>query len=150
MESLHDKDKSTMKVYETSIKIEATADKVWKILTDGSGYPDWDPNIERVEGEIELNNQIKVFTKLSPGQAFPVKVTEFESGKSMTWLGGMPLGLFKGERTFRLEQIDQSTTQFKMKEVFSGILFPLIGKTIPDLTQAFEDFAHGLKTKAES
>ena len=36
-----------------------------------------------------------------------------------------------------------------MVELFSGPLLPLIGKTIPDLSESFEQFAQGLKKRAE-
>ncbi|MBI1881673.1 MAG: hypothetical protein HYR94_26140, partial [Chloroflexi bacterium] len=86
---------------------------------------------------------------LSPGRAFPVKVTEFVPGQKMTWASGMPLGLFKGERTFPLSPQSHGAAEFTVREVFSGPLLPLIGRSIPDLTSAFEQFAAGLKNRAE-
>jgi hypothetical protein len=37
-----------------------------------------------------------------------------------------------------------------MKEEFSGLLEPMISKSIPDMTESFELFADGLKRAAES
>jgi hypothetical protein len=37
-----------------------------------------------------------------------------------------------------------------MEEVFSGLLEPMITKSIPDMTESFELFADGLKQAAES
>jgi hypothetical protein len=68
----------------------------------------------------------------------------------MVWSGGMPLGLFKGERTFTLTPAEDGTVQFDMREVFSGPMLRLFGKSIPDMTEPFEKFAEGLKAKAES
>lgn len=87
--------------------------------------------------------------KVNPGRAFPVKVTEFQPGIAMTWTGGIPLGLFKGVRTFRLTSKGNGTVEFAMKEEFSGLLSPLMERSIPDLQPAFEEFAAGLKKKAE-
>ena len=39
--------------------------------------------------------------------------------------GGMPFGLFKGERTFTLTP-RSGAVEFAMREVFSGLLSPLI------------------------
>ena len=61
-----------------------------------------DSGVEHVEGRIAPNETIKVFSKAAPGRAFPVKVTEFTPARGMRWSGGMPLGLFKGERTYTL------------------------------------------------
>ena len=38
----------------------------------------------------------------------------------MTWSGGMPLGLFKGVRTFTLEPADGGATRFSMREEYTG------------------------------
>lgn len=139
-----------MKVFSVTQSIRATPETLWTILTDAPQYPAWDPNMDRIEGRIAPGERIKVFTKLSPGRAFPATVTTFESPHKMVWTGGMPLGLFKGERTFTLTPEDDGTTTFSMQEAFSGLLFPLIGRTIPDLNPSFEGFAAGLKARAEA
>ena len=61
----------------------------------------------------------------------------------------MPLGLFKAERTFELEP-DGEGTIFRMREEFGGPMLMLIGRSIPDLTKSFQQFAAGLKEQAES
>ncbi len=135
--------------FTATANIQASPDKIWAILTDAPNYPEWDPHVERIEGTIAQGEQIKAFTKFSPDRAFPAKVTEFVPEKSMTWSGGMPLGLFKGVRTFTLESQADGSIQFTLREVFSGLLLPLIGRTIPDLNPVFHDFAQGLKAHAE-
>ena len=37
-----------------------------------------------------------------------------------------------------------------MSEVYSGPLAGLIGRSIPDMTESFEEFADGLKEAAEA
>jgi hypothetical protein len=139
-----------MKIYSATTTIEASPETIWAILTDAPGYPEWDPGVDRIEGHIAPGKKITAFTKLSPGRAFPVKVTEFAPGQKMTWTGGMPLGLFKGERTFTLAPQRNGLVEFTVREVFSGPLLPLFGRSIPDLTASFEQFAAGLKSRAES
>ena len=132
-----------MKFFSASISITATPDLIWEILTDASGYPEWEPGMERIEGTIALGEKIEVYTKISPDRTFPVQVTTFEPGRRMVWTGGMPLGLFKGERTFTLTPNEDGTTEFTTREEFSGLLLPIFGRTIPDLSQSFETFAVG-------
>ena len=62
----------------------------------------------------------------------------------------MPLGLFKGVRTFTLTQQDARTTRFTMREEFTGLMLPMIWKSMPDLQPSFDQFANGLKKEAES
>ena len=138
-----------MKQYSATTTIEASPDTIWAILTDASAYPEWDPGVDRIEGRIAPGEKITAYTKLSPGRAFPVEVTEFVPGQKMVWSGGMPLGLFKGERTFTLVPQTDKGVEFTVREVFSGPLLPLIGRSIPDLTSSFEQFAAGLKNRAE-
>jgi hypothetical protein len=137
-----------MKEYKARTTIHERPEKIWAILTNGAAWPEWDPYCERIEGRVGPGEKIKAFTKLSPGRAFPVKVTEFVPNEKMTWSGGMPLGLFKGVRTFTLTP-KGDTTEFTLHEVFSGPMLALIGSSIPDMTEAFEKFVQGLKHRAE-
>jgi len=139
-----------MKEFSASTTIQAKPEAIWAILTNAAAYPEWDPGNDRIEGRIAAGQKITAYTKASPGRAFPVVVTEFVPGRKMTWSGGMPLGLFKGERTFTLAPQGNGTTAFSLREVFSGPLLPVFGRSLPDLTSAFEQFAAGLKRRAES
>jgi hypothetical protein len=60
----------------------------------------------------------------------------------------MPLGLFKGERTFTL-QPGADGVEFSMREDYTGWLAPLIGALVPDLQPAFDEFARDLKRAAQ-
>jgi hypothetical protein len=138
-----------MKEYRAGTTIKASPEQIWAILTDGAAYPEWEPNTIRIEGRIAADEKLTAYSKLSPGRAFPVKVTEFVSGQKMTWSGGMPLGLFKGERSFTLAPRGDGATEFTLREVFSGPLLGLIGRALPDLNTAFAQFAASLKDRAE-
>jgi hypothetical protein len=91
-----------------------------------------------------------VTSEANPGRAFPVNVTEFAPPRRMTWTGGMPLGLFRGVRTFRLEPQGADATVFTMREEYTGPLLPLIWRTMPDLQPSFTRFAEGLKARAQN
>lgn len=138
-----------MKEYKASTTIRASPEKIWTILIDGASWPQWDPSCEKIEGRIAPGEKLKAFTKLSPGRAFPVKVSEFVPHQKMTWTGGMPLGLFKGVRTFTLTPRGDQV-EFTLHEVFSGPMLALIGGSIPDMSEAFQKFVEGLKRRAET
>lgn len=139
-----------MQEYSATTTIQATAERIWAILTEAAAYPQWDPNAERIEGRIALGERITAYTKLSPGRAFPVTVSEFVPGQKMTWTGGLPLGLFKGVRTFTLTPQRDGTVQFTVREVFTGLLLPVFSRSLPDMTVPFAAFVAGLKRRAES
>lgn len=139
-----------MKYYEARSNIEASPQKVWSVLTDGEKYPMWDSGIERFEGKIAPGATVKLFVKVNPGRAFPLKVTELTADRRMVFSGGMPLGLFKGVRTYTLDPDATGGTNFHMREEYTGPLLGMIWKSIPDLGPSFQQFADGLKTKAET
>ena len=138
-----------MKSYDAAASIDAPPEAVWAILTDAPAYAKWDSGVQEVEGPIAPGEKIKVVSEANPGRAFPVKVTEFEPGRSMVWSGGMPLGLFKGVRTFTLAP-EGAGTRFTVREEYTGPLLPLIWRSMPDLGPSFEQFARGLKARAEA
>ena len=139
-----------MRPYEATATIHAPPERIWAILTDGAAYPDWDSGVDRVEGRIAPDETITVYSKVSPGRAFPVKVTNVVPNQQMRWSGGMPLGLFRGVRTFRLTPAGDGATRFQVREEYTGPLLPMIWRSMPDLGPSFEQFAKGLKARAEA
>ena len=138
-----------MKSYDASATIAAPPETIWSILTDTPAYAQWESGVRTVEGRIAPGEKIKVVSEANPGRAFPVKVTSFEPGRSMVWSGGMPLGLFTGVRTFTLTP-ENGATRFEMREEYTGPLLPMIWRSMPDLGPSFEQFARGLKARAEA
>ena len=135
--------------YSASTTINASPEIIWKLLVATVDWSSWDPGTDRIEGTVALGQRLKVYSKQSPGRAIPVRVTEFNPNRSMTWTGGMPLGLFKGVRTFVLTLQDDGSVRFDLREEFSGPLLPLIGKFLPDMTETFQNSVAGLKSAAE-
>lgn len=135
--------------YSATTTINASPDVIWRIITDAPGYPTWDPGVDRIEGTIAPGSKVTAYTKRDPNRAFPAKVSEFVPGRKMVWSGGMPLGLFKGVRTFTLTPQSNNTIEFTLREDYSGPLLPLFARSIPDMTKTFEDFAAGLKAYSE-
>jgi hypothetical protein len=137
------------KRYSVSRDIDASAETVWGLLTDSSGYADWNRSVLGIEGPIAAGRTIKLVSVASPKRTFKLKVATMEPPRRMVWASGMPLGLFRGLRTYLVETTD-SGTSFSMTEEFSGPLSGLITKSIPDLTDSFNQFADGLKIAAEA
>jgi hypothetical protein len=138
-----------MKSYEATASIAASPEEIWRILTDAPGYTAWDSGVVKVDGRVAPGEKITVVSEANPGRAFPVKVTEFAPRSRMVWSGGMPLGLFRGVRTFTLSPQGNGSTRFHVREEYSGPLLPLIWRSMPDLGPSFTQFATGLKQRAE-
>jgi hypothetical protein len=137
-----------MRFFENSAEIAASPDAVWAVLSDGSGWSTWESGVDGVDGRIGAGETITVRSKAAPGRAFPVKVVTFEAPRTMVFSGGMPLGLFRGVRTYRLTPSGQET-RFEMREEYSGPLVSLMWRSMPDLGPSFAQFATGLKERVE-
>lgn len=139
-----------MKSFSATCQIDAPATKVWAVLTDLQAWPRWNTTVPKVEGTVALGNKVTVYSTASPGRAFPVKVAELTPPSAMVWSGGMPLGLFVGRRTYSLTERTPGKTTFTMTEEFTGLLAPLITKSMPDLQPLFTEFATCLKRASET
>ena len=139
-----------MKSFTTRTTIKAAPEAIWALLTDAPAYPSWNTTVTSVDGAIAPGQKVTVHAKISPGRAFPVTVAAFEAPRRMVWSSGMPLGLFKGERTFELKPTGDGTVEFAMTEAYTGLFAPLITRSIPDLQPAFDEFAACLKQRAET
>lgn len=135
--------------YKAGTTIQAAPEAVWEVLADLARWPEWDPNCERIEGTLMQGGKLTVYTKLSPGRAFPVTVSDLNKGHRMVWSGGMPLGLFKGVRLYQLTAPDSGVTKVLIKETFSGPLLPLIKGSLPDFGEPFRQWCAGLKGRVE-
>jgi hypothetical protein len=137
-----------MHSFEASADIRAPADRVWAILIDGAAYPSWDSGVTRVDGRIADGERITVHSEVAPGRAFPVRVA-VRPPQEMTWTGGMPLGLFRGVRTFRVTPSGDGT-RLTMREEYGGLLEGMMWRSMPDLQPSFDRFVNGLKARAEA
>jgi hypothetical protein len=129
-------------------RIAAAPQVVWDLLTDAPGYPSWNPAVMSLGGRIAEGERIDMVSVVAPTRTFRLQVTGVEPGRRMRWVGGLPLGLFRGVRTFTLAPRDGGT-DFTMEEVMSGPLSPLMNRVVPDMTDSFVLFGDGLRDAAE-
>ncbi|MCU1513399.1 MAG: hypothetical protein JWO10_489 [Microbacteriaceae bacterium] len=135
--------------YEATSHIAAKPDDVWAVLVDASNWSTWDSGVDSVDGTIASDQKITIRASVAAGRAFPVKVTTFDPPRTLVFTGGMPLGLFRGVRTYSLSA-DGAGTVVHMREEYSGPLLGAIGKSIPDLAPSFTQFVEGLKKRVEA
>jgi hypothetical protein len=135
--------------FATRTTIAAPVGTVWAILADLPGWPSWNTTVTSTEGTVELGATVKVAVTANPGRTFGVKVTTLEPPTRMVWTGGMPLGLFRGTRTYALAAVE-GATEFAMDETYTGPLASMVTRSIPDLQPSFDEFAACLKATAEA
>ena len=130
-----------------AINIQASAENVWRLLTDAQDFPRWNSTVASVEGQIREGQQIRLHV---PGtnRTFTPKISGVVPCERMTWTGGFA-PMFKGVRTFQLSARDDGSTDFAMEERFSGLMLPLIKGSLPDFGPVFERYANDLKNESE-
>ena len=140
-----------MTEYTTTVTIAASPDAVWTILTSAGEYREWNPEIVAIDGRMLLGARITPHVRLGDGaiRKVPQRVVRFEAPVCMEWLGGLPLGLFVGRRTFTLTPV-AGGVEFKLHLRMSGLLAPLILKSVGNRQPEIELLSRALKQRAES
>jgi hypothetical protein len=138
---------------ETSIDIEADTGVVWQVLMDFPAYPNWNPFIRGIEGKPKEGERLSVMIQ-PPGQSpmrFRPRVQSVHQQRAFNWLGNLLIpGLFDGRHEFRLEAIGQAT-RFHHREIFSGLLVPIVWNKMQQPTRAgFDAMNQAIKKRAES
>jgi hypothetical protein len=135
------------------IDIDAPPSVVWAVLTNTGSYPDWNPFIRRVSGDLRERAKLDVRIEPPGGRAMTFKPTVLgvENERELRWLGRFILrGLFDGEHIFRLEALGEGRTRFTQAERFSGILVRAFGSTLDKTELGFEQMNSALKARAEA
>ncbi|MEI9936046.1 MAG: SRPBCC domain-containing protein [Pseudomonadota bacterium] len=129
-----------------AIDIDAPIARVWALLSDAKRLPSWNSTITSVEGEIALGNTLELRVPVSD-RTFTPKVIELDAPRHMVWSDGFA-PMFRGVRSFMLNETPTGT-RFEMREVFSGLMLPIIRKSLPDFGPPFEQYARDLQRAAE-
>ena len=144
-----------MKEISTDIEIEASAKRVWQVLTDFPAFPDWNPFMPNAEGELKAGATIKVRFKPPKGMAMTIKtkLLAVEPERELRWIGHLLVpGLFNGEHVFAITPLDGGGVRFQQSETFRGILVPLLAVMglFANTVQGFNDMNQALKARAEA
>ncbi len=143
-----------MKILRSEIVIEASAAEVWEVLMNHEAYPEWNPFIKKLSGNVAEGNQIAVIIQPEGKSAmdFTPIVLKNEKNKEFRWLGKLFVkGLFDGEHFFQLEKIDEQKTKLIHGENFSGVMSGVLLNMVGESTQkGFEQMNEALKLRVES
>lgn len=137
----------------TEIEIDAAPARVWGILTDLAGYPDWNPFITSSTGTVTTGAQLTNRLEPPGGRALTFKptVTEVAEERVIEWLGrlGVP-GVFDGRHRFELVPHGEGTRLIQT-ECFTGMLVPFLRSSLDTRTLAgFRAMNDALKARAET
>lgn len=137
------------KEIKTSIRINATPESVWQILTDFSQYKNWNPFISSAEGKLAVGEYLKIN---AGGMNFKPEVLVCEENKELRWKGKLLFkGVFDGEHIFKIVDNKDGSVTFQQEELFNGFLVGMFSKKLEaDTKPGFEAMNEKLKELAEA
>jgi hypothetical protein len=137
----------------TEIEINASSEKVWKLLSDLASYPSWNPFIKSIKGTLAVGEKLEVFIQPSgtKGMTFKPTILRAEKEKELHWLGKFFIsGLFDGEHIFQIEKLSEKRVKFIHSENFNGLLVRFFAKSLDtDTLRGFREMNEALKNLAE-
>src|SRR5947209_19048044 len=142
-----------MKTLHTQIDIDASAERVWDILTNTAEYSIWNRFIPHLAGTLAPGDCLKA--RIEPpggaGMNFSPTVVVVEPGHELRWLGRLLIpGLFDGEHQFEIHPLGPARVRFVQQERFTGVLVPLFARNLEAHTlPGFNAMNAALKVRAE-
>lgn len=139
-----------MKEYHTTIVINSSVENVWKELTTFKSYPEWNPIVGKLEGEMKTGKKISTFIVPLKNTFYPI-ILSFKENEELIWEGKqIAKFLLKGKHYYRLKRISENETELRHGEYFSGLLtFTLGPAVIESMVTAFEEHNRILKQRVE-
>lgn len=138
---------------DTQIHIDASAQQVWTVLTDFASYPQWNPFIRHISGELMEGARWNVSILPVGGAAmrFRPRVLTLQPQRALCWRGQFLVpGLFDGTHEFALETTAKGVT-LQHRESFSGLLVPVLRRSLKRGTRpGFEAMNEALRKRVET
>jgi hypothetical protein len=134
------------------IEIDAPPERVWAVVSDFAAYPEWNPFIRRISGELREGRRLEVRIEPPGGRAMTFKPTvrAVEANRELRWLGRLLApGIFDGQHSLRIEPLAGGRSRFVQSERFSGVLVALVKGTLAKTEAGFEQMNAALKTRVE-
>src|SRR5689334_5572867 len=110
-----------MKDLNNELEINASAERVWHLLTDFASFPQWNPFIQHVSGELKRGAQLVVNIQPSGAHATTIRPTvlKAEPNRELRWRNQwLVAGLLDAEHVFMIEALDTNRVRFTQREIF--------------------------------
>jgi hypothetical protein len=135
--------------FQTTVEIEALADRVWAVLADVTSWPTWTASVTSAERLSAEPFGLGADVRLRQPRLAPAvwRVTRFDAGKSFQWTSSS--GGVTTVADHVLTELDSRTHVLLIVDQ-SGLLAPLAGLIFGGLTRRYMRIeADGLKRRAE-
>ena len=142
-----------MALYRTEFEIGASDERVWAVLTDFESYPDWNPSLPSISGELREGGTVSL-TLGMPGRPNPkvkARIQEVTPNRRLTWHGNVGSDrVFAGDREFGIEPLGDDRVRFTHIEDITGLLAPIFELSMGSSVQhSHDDFNESLRRRSE-
>ena len=149
-----------MPLYRTEFEIDASDEQVWAVLTDFESYPDWNPSLPAISGELSEGSVVSLTLGIPGRPNLKVKATlqEVTPKTRITWHGNVGGDwFFAGDREFAIQKLAEKKVRFTHVEDTTGVLAPVFAmlmgaaqqRSHDALNESLRDRAEGIAAKAE-
>ena len=142
-----------MKELTTEIQINSSPEILWDVLTDFKNYYQWNPILQKINGEPLIGNQLEINLRTVGGKnrVYHPKVIKITPNHELRWKGTLLFSqIFSGERIFLIEKLSENKVNFVNKEIFSGIGVTFTTQKMEDdIVASFKTMNEALKKTIE-
>lgn len=142
-----------MKELTTEIQINSSPEILWDVLTDFKNYYQWNPILQKINGEPLIGNQLEIKLRTVGGKnrVYHPKIIKIIPNQELRWKGKFLFSqIFSGERVFLIETISDNKVNFVNKEIFGGIGLRFAPRKMEeDIVASFNKMNEALKKTIE-
>jgi len=134
-------------------EIAASAETVWRVLTELSHYREWNPFIRDARGSLEVGGTVRV--RVRPRLGIPLRfqatVLDRDERRALRWRGAFGgEWLASGDHRFVIEPLGEHRVRFEQRESFDGWLPRIASRLLERETRrGFEAMNRELAVRAE-
>lgn len=138
----------------TETEIDAPPAAVWRVLTDFARYPEWNPFIVSIGGELSPGARLALVTsepESNRERAFGARLQRVVEERELAWLAhrGMK-GLLDAEHYLLLEPREGGRTRLVHGQNTTGILLRFLLASVTRETRGLVYMNQALKRRAEN
>lgn len=142
-------DFSTHKDIKVEVEIKASADTVWRTLTNFPAYDIWNPYIYPASGEAVAGQKLDLTLRGSTVVHFTPTVLVAKPDEELSWAGKVPLGAVERVLTFEITTLEPHRVRLVAVERFRGLLLPLASGITSDAAAGLKLMTRALRNRAE-
>ena len=136
-----------------TVEIDAPADVVWQVLTDGASYGEWNPFVLECSSTFEPGSPIDMKVVLvGPPKKQREFIHSFTAGVEFSYrMKPAPLGLLRSERSHTLTSLPDGRTRYDSHFELFGPVSPIVAGLLGRaLQKGFGGMTDAVKSRSES